>query len=131
MQPTTSVRWKNESKCGIMQLTISSGRNAGDPGASKKIVALLLCSSSLFGNNKINTPLWCTLFLNEVRMNTIQSDSLLSEKETAALLHISPRKLQDDRANRRGLPYTRIVRKIFYDRKDIEIYLRENTVAHA
>ena len=114
-----------------MQITISSGRNAGDPGASKKIVALLLCSSSLFGNNKINTPLWCTLFLNEVRMNTIQSDSLLSEKETAALLHISPRKLQDDRANRRGLPYTRIVRKIFYDRKAIEIYLRENTVAHA
>ncbi|SVC35918.1 uncharacterized protein METZ01_LOCUS288772 [marine metagenome] len=56
---------------------------------------------------------------------------MLSEKETAALLHISPRKLQDDRANRRGLPYTRIVRKIFYDRKAIEIYLRENTVAHA
>ena len=60
-------------------------------------------------------------------MNTIQSNSLLSEKETAALLHISPRKLQDDRANHRGLPYTRIVRKIFYDRKAIEIYLRENT----
>ena len=74
--------------------------------------------------------MWCTLFLNEVRMNTIQY-SLLSEKETAALLHISPRKLQDDRANHRGLPYTRIVRKIFYDRKAIEIYLRENTVAHA
>ena len=62
-------------------------------------------------------------------MNTIQSNSLLSEKETAALLHISPRKLQDDRANRRGLPYTRIVRKIFYDRKAIEIYLRE-TLLH-
>ena len=115
-----------------MQLTLRAGRNTGNNRPlEENCRSSLLYSSSLFGNNKINTTLWCTLFLNEAHMNTMQSNSLLSEKETAALLHISPRKLQDDRANHRGLPYTRIVRKIFYDRKAIEIYLRENTVAYA
>lgn len=54
-------------------------------------------------------------------------DNLLDGQDVMMKLHISPRTLQTLRANG-TLPYTRIGRKIYYFRRDIEDILKNNYV---
>jgi len=55
-------------------------------------------------------------------------ENLLTEKEVAEKLKISLSKLQQDRANKRGLPFIRVGGAIRYSPKQIEEYCRMNTV---
>lgn len=54
-------------------------------------------------------------------------DNLLDGQDVMMKLHISPRTLQTLRTNG-TLPYTRIGRKIYYFRRDIEEILKNNYV---
>lgn len=54
-------------------------------------------------------------------------DSLLDGQDVMMRLHISPRTLQTLRSNG-TIPYTRIGRKIYYFRHDIERILKDNYV---
>jgi hypothetical protein len=51
---------------------------------------------------------------------------LLTEREAAAVLRCSTRKLQRDRAEGRGCAYVRIDWRIFYRRQDIDRYIAEH-----
>ena len=57
----------------------------------------------------------------------INLEELLDGQDIMQLLHISPRTLQTLRSNG-TIPYTRIGRKIYYLRQDIEQVLRNNYV---
>ncbi len=54
-------------------------------------------------------------------------DTLLDGQDVMMKLHISPRTLQTLRSNG-TIPYTRIGRKIYYFRQDIERILKDNYV---
>ena len=54
-------------------------------------------------------------------------DTLLDGQDVMMRLHISPRTLQTLRSNG-TIPYTRIGRKIYYFRQDIERILKDNYV---
>lgn len=54
-------------------------------------------------------------------------DTLLDGQDVMMRLHISPRTLQTLRSNG-TIPYTRIGRKIYYFRQDIERLLKDNYV---
>ena len=54
-------------------------------------------------------------------------DTLLDGQDVMMKLHISPRTLQTLRSNG-TIPYTRIGRKIYYFRQDIERLLKDNYV---
>lgn len=58
---------------------------------------------------------------------TINLEELLDGQDIMQLLHISPRTLQTLRSNG-TIPHTRLGRKIYYRRKDIENILRDNYV---
>ena len=58
---------------------------------------------------------------------TINLEELLDGQDIMQLLHISPRTLQTLRSNR-TIPHTRLGRKIYYRRQDIENILRDNYV---
>ena len=58
---------------------------------------------------------------------TINIEELLDGQDIMQLLHISPRTLQTLRSNG-TIPYTRIGRKIYYLREDIERILRNNYI---
>ena len=60
---------------------------------------------------------------------TINLEELLDGQDIMQLLHISPRTLQTLRSNG-TIPYTRIGRKIYYLRQDIEQVLRNNYVMY-
>lgn len=57
----------------------------------------------------------------------INLENLLDGQDIMQLLHISPRTLQTLRSNG-TIPYTRIGRKIYYLRQDIEQVLRDNYI---
>lgn len=56
-------------------------------------------------------------------------DGLLDGQDVMMRLHISPRTLQTLRSNG-TLPYTRIGRKLYYFRQDIERILKDNYVMY-
>ena len=58
---------------------------------------------------------------------TINLEELLDGQDIMQLLHISPRTLQTLRSNG-TIPHTRLRRKIYYRRQDIENILRDNYV---
>lgn len=58
---------------------------------------------------------------------TINLEELLDGQDIMQLLHISPRTLQTLRSNG-SIPHTRLGRKIYYRRQDIENILRDNYV---
>ena len=58
---------------------------------------------------------------------TINLKELLDGQDIMQLLHISPRTLQTLRSNG-TIPHTRLGRKIYYRRQDIENILRDNYV---
>ena len=58
---------------------------------------------------------------------TINLEELLDGQDIMQLLHISPRTLQTLRSNG-TIPHTRLGRKIYYRRQDIETILRDNYV---
>lgn len=58
---------------------------------------------------------------------TINLEELLDGQDIMQLLHISPRTLQTLRSNG-TIPHTRLGRKIYYCRQDIENILRDNYV---
>ena len=58
---------------------------------------------------------------------TINIEELLDGQDIMQLLHISPRTLQTLRSNG-TIPHTRLGRKIYYRRQDIENILRDNYV---
>ena len=58
---------------------------------------------------------------------TINLEELLDGQDIMHLLHISPRTLQTLRSNG-TIPHTRLGRKIYYRRQDIENILRDNYV---
>jgi len=58
---------------------------------------------------------------------TINIEELLDGQDIMQLLHISPRTLQTLRSNG-TIPYTRIGRKIYYLREDIQRILRNNYI---
>ena len=58
---------------------------------------------------------------------TINLEVLLDGQDIMQLLHISPRTLQTLRSNG-TIPHTRLGRKIYYRRQDIENILRDNYV---
>jgi len=58
---------------------------------------------------------------------TINLEELLDGQDIMQLLHISPRTLQTIRSNG-TIPHTRLGRKIYYRRQDIENILRDNYV---
>ena len=58
---------------------------------------------------------------------TINLEELLDDQDIMQLLHISPRTLQTLRSNG-TIPHTRLGRKIYYRRQDIENILRDNYV---
>lgn len=58
---------------------------------------------------------------------TINLEELLDGQDIMQLLHISPRTLQTLRSNG-TIPHTRLGRKIYYRRQDIENILRVNYV---
>ena len=58
---------------------------------------------------------------------TINLEELLDGQDIMQLLHISPRTLQTLRGNG-TIPHTRLGRKIYYRRQDIENILRDNYV---
>ena len=58
---------------------------------------------------------------------TINLEELLDGQDIMQLLHISPRTLQTLRSNG-TIPHTRLGRKIYYRRQDIENILRDNNV---
>ena len=55
---------------------------------------------------------------------------LLTEKEVAEKLKISPAKLQQDRFYGKGLPYIRLNRTVRYSPKQLQQYFAEHTVSH-
>ena len=57
----------------------------------------------------------------------IDLDHLLDGQDIMQMLHVSPRTLQTLRSNG-TIPYTRIGRKIYYLREDIERILRDNYI---
>ena len=59
--------------------------------------------------------------------HTINLEELLDGQDIMQLLHISPRTLQTLRSNG-TIPHTRLGRKIYYRRQDIENILRDNYV---
>lgn len=58
---------------------------------------------------------------------TINLENLLDGQDIMQMLHVSPRTLQTLRSNG-TIPYTRIGRKIYYLRQDIEQVLRDNYI---
>lgn len=58
---------------------------------------------------------------------TFNLEELLDGQDIMQLLHISPRTLQTLRSNG-TIPHTRLGRKIYYRRQDIENILRDNYV---
>lgn len=58
---------------------------------------------------------------------TINLEELLDGQDIMQLLHITPRTLQTLRSNG-TIPHTRLGRKIYYRRQDIENILRDNYV---
>ena len=58
---------------------------------------------------------------------TINLEELLDGQDIMQLLHISPRTLQTLHSNG-TIPHTRLGRKIYYRRQDIENILRDNYV---
>ena len=58
---------------------------------------------------------------------TINLEELLDGQDIMQLLHVSPRTLQTLRSNG-TIPHTRLGRKIYYRRQDIENILRDNYV---
>ena len=58
---------------------------------------------------------------------TINLEELLDGQDIMQLMHISPRTLQTLRSNG-TIPHTRLGRKIYYRRQDIENILRDNYV---
>jgi len=54
---------------------------------------------------------------------------LLTPKEAAAFLKVSVVTLAKWRGQKRGPEYTRTGRTVKYDRKDLETYLKKNTVS--
>ena len=58
---------------------------------------------------------------------TINLEELLDGQDIMQLLHISPRTLRTLRSNG-TIPHTRLGRKIYYRRQDIENILRDNYV---
>jgi len=58
---------------------------------------------------------------------TINLEELLDGQDIMQLLHISPRTLQTIRSNG-TIPHTRLGRKIYYRRQDIENIIRDNYV---
>ena len=57
----------------------------------------------------------------------IDLENLLDGQDIMQMLHVSPRTLQTLRSNG-TIPYTRIGRKIYYLREDIERILRNNYI---
>lgn len=57
----------------------------------------------------------------------INLENLLDGQDIMQMLHVSPRTLQTLRSNG-TIPYTRIGRKIYYLREDIERILRNNYI---
>ena len=57
----------------------------------------------------------------------IDLENLLDGQDIMQMLHVSPRTLQTLRSNG-TIPYTRIGRKIYYLRQDIEQVLRDNYI---
>lgn len=57
----------------------------------------------------------------------IDLEHLLDGQDIMQMLHVSPRTLQTLRSND-TIPYTRIGRKIYYLREDIERILRDNYI---
>ena len=57
----------------------------------------------------------------------IDLENLLDGQDIMQMLHVSPRTLQTLRRNG-TIPYTRIGRKIYYLREDIERILRNNYI---
>ena len=57
----------------------------------------------------------------------IDLEHLLDGQDIMKMLHVSPRTLQTLRSNG-TIPYTRIGRKIYYLREDIERILRDNYI---
>lgn len=57
----------------------------------------------------------------------IDLENLLDGQDIMQMLHVSPRTLQTLRSNG-TVPYTRIGRKIYYLREDIERILRDNYI---
>lgn len=57
----------------------------------------------------------------------IDLENLLDGQDIMQILHVSPRTLQTLRSNG-TIPYTRIGRKIYYLREDIERILRNNYI---
>lgn len=58
---------------------------------------------------------------------TIDLENLLDGQDIMQILHISPRTLQTLRSNG-TIPYTRIGRKIYYLKEDIQRILRDNYI---
>lgn len=58
---------------------------------------------------------------------SIDLENLLDGQDIMQMLHVSPRTLQTLRSNG-TIPYTRIGRKIYYLREDIEKILRDNYI---
>ncbi len=58
---------------------------------------------------------------------SIDLENLLDGQDIMQMLHVSPRTLQTLRSNG-TVPYTRIGRKIYYLREDIERILRDNYI---
>ena len=53
----------------------------------------------------------------------------LTEKQTAKLLGISPKKLQKDRLHKTGLAYLKFGKRVLYDSKAIEEFVQTHTVS--
>lgn len=63
----------------------------------------------------------------DINKPNIDLENLLDGQDIMQMLHVSPRTLQTLRSNG-TIPYTRIGRKIYYLRQDIEQVLRDNYI---
>jgi predicted DNA-binding transcriptional regulator AlpA len=67
----------------------------------------------------------------QATINGIDPDSLVTEVETAKLLHISIRTLQAWRIKLAGPRFVRVGRAIRYRRSDLTAWIEANTVGNA
>lgn len=55
---------------------------------------------------------------------------LLTQTEAAAMLRMSETWLEHQRSRRQGLPYIKLGKRVFYDKKDIVSWLGRQKIKH-
>ena len=78
----------------------------------------------IYGNREHRS---CNFSRNVRKTQTKNTEEWLDNQDVCTLLKISPRTLQNLR-NNGSIPYTRIERKIFYNKRDIWNFIEERNI---